>query len=182
MKKLLTVSFVSLLALSSTSVFAGKSHHRNGSFEDTARVTHVEPIYRSVRVATPQRLCSPRTYRQGMDQQQSYTTTIAGSILGGIVGNQFGGGSGKKIMTVAGAVLGGSVGRDLRNQPSNRPHYNRGEECHVSNRYHHEERIDGYNVTYKYQGQTYTTQMDYDPGRRLPIEVSVRPAAYRAHY
>lgn len=33
--------------------------------------------------------------------------TVAGAVLGGAVGNQFGGGSGKDILTAGGAVAGG---------------------------------------------------------------------------
>ena len=178
---LITASIISTLALTSPTVFAGKKHNKhNRSFDDTARVTHVEPLYTTVRVATPQRECSQRSYRNNNHHQKSYTTTIAGSVIGGVVGNQFGGGSGKKIMTIAGALLGGSVGRDLGYQsPSSYSNYDRGEECHVTQRYHQEERIDAYRVTYRYQGQSYTTEMDRHPGKYIPVEVSVRP---RNHY
>ncbi|NOQ94479.1 MAG: glycine zipper 2TM domain-containing protein [Methylophaga sp.] len=178
---LITAGLISALALSSPTVFAGNKHNKhnryNSSFEDTARVTHVEPLYRTVRVATPQRECSPRSYRQN-NHQKSYTSTIAGSIVGGVVGNQFGGGSGKKILTVAGALLGGSMGNDLNYQSPSSSSYSRGEQCHVTERYHQEERIDGYRVTYRYQGQSYTAEMDRHPGNRIPIEVSVRPSKH----
>ena len=39
--------------------------------------------------------------------------TVAGAVLGGIVGNQFGKGSGKVAATFAGAVIGGIVGNDI---------------------------------------------------------------------
>jgi len=181
---LITASIISTLALTSPSVFAGNKHNKhnkhNSSFEDTARVTHVEPIYTTVRVATPQRECTSRSYRNKNHSQKSYTSTIAGSIVGGVVGNQFGGGSGKKIMTVAGALLGGSVGRDLGYQSSSYSNYDGGENCHITERYHQEERINSYSVTYRYQGKTYTTEMDRHPGKRIPVEVSVRPS--RSYY
>lgn len=34
----------------------------------------------------------------------------------------------------------------------------------------------GYQVAYRYQGQVYVTRMDYDPGERLRVRVTVRPA------
>lgn len=183
MKYLLaTTTLVSILTLSSTALLAGDKHnkrHNQHRFDDSARVTHVEPIYTSVRVSSPQRECrNHNSHRSNYQSRESYTTTIAGGIVGGVLGNQFGGGNGKKILTVAGALLGGSIGRDLGyQQPQTRTtsRYNHGEECHMVQTYHQEQRVDGYNVTYRYQGQTYTSRMDYDPGRRLPIEVSVRP-------
>ncbi|MEP3330936.1 glycine zipper 2TM domain-containing protein [Sedimentitalea sp.] len=38
--------------------------------------------------------------------------TVAGALLGGAVGNQFGGGSGKDILTAGGAVAGGMAGNN----------------------------------------------------------------------
>lgn len=182
MKHLLaTTTLVSILTLSSTALLAGDKHHKRHQqhrFDDTARVTHVEPIYTSVRVASPQRECRNRNHnyhRSDYQSRESYTTTIAGGLVGGVLGNQFGGGNGKKILTVAGALLGGSIGRDLGYQPRTTSRYNRGEECQMVQTYHQEQRVDGYQVSYRYQGQTYTSRMDYDPGRRLPVEVSVRP-------
>ncbi len=175
-KTLIAVGIASLLSLSSMNSFAGKHHRHNNSFEDTARVVDVEPLYTNVRVASPYRDCYKQPHhRESNSQNQSYTGTIAGGIIGGVVGNQFGGGSGKKIMTAAGALLGGSVGRDLTYQNSSHRNTYR-EQCHVSKRYHQEKRINGYLVTYKYKGQRYTTEMDQRPGKRIPVQVSVRPS------
>ncbi|PCJ32814.1 MAG: hypothetical protein COA90_01655 [Gammaproteobacteria bacterium] len=177
MKKLfITTSLVSLLALSSSNVIARSDHHRSSQFEERARVTHVEPIYRTVRVENPQHDCSYQRHQQNNQHHKSYTSTITGGLIGGVIGNQFGGGSGKTVMTIAGTLLGGSVGRDLGHSNSYQPHNsNRQPDCRVSHRYHHENRIDAYNVTYHYQGRSYTTEMKQHPGRYIPVEVTVRP-------
>ncbi len=39
--------------------------------------------------------------------------TVIGGIAGGVIGNQFGGGSGKVLTTVAGAVAGGAIGNQV---------------------------------------------------------------------
>ncbi|MEO6276292.1 glycine zipper 2TM domain-containing protein [Roseateles sp.] len=39
--------------------------------------------------------------------------TVGGAVIGGLLGNQVGGGTGKKIATVGGAVAGGYAGREL---------------------------------------------------------------------
>ena len=41
---------------------------------------------------------------------------------------------------------------------------------------HQEERIDGYRVVYRYNGQKYATELPYDPGREIRVRVDVRPA------
>ncbi|NQZ54231.1 MAG: hypothetical protein HRT93_08275 [Piscirickettsiaceae bacterium] len=181
---LITASLATALTLISASALAGNNKYQRNhhSFEDTARVTHVETLYKTVRISTPQRECWDRPqYRSAYNNhnRQSYTTTIAGGIIGGVLGNQFGGGSGKTALTIAGTLLGGSIGRDLGYQSKSSSRHEHGEQCRVTQRYHEEEQIDGYQVTYKYQGQSYTTHMDYDPGRYIPVEVSVRPAAHR---
>ncbi|MFG3447401.1 MULTISPECIES: glycine zipper 2TM domain-containing protein [unclassified Stenotrophomonas] len=40
--------------------------------------------------------------------------TATGAIVGGLLGNQVGGGNGKKVATVAGAVAGGAAGRHIQ--------------------------------------------------------------------
>lgn len=42
--------------------------------------------------------------------------TIAGAVIGGVVGNQIGGGSGKTVATVVGAAGGGYVGHEIENR------------------------------------------------------------------
>jgi len=173
-----TISFAIIAGLSASVASAG-NYYDDHSYTDTARVTHVQPIYKTVRVSTPERECwnEPRRY-QRHSQNDSYTPAIAGGLIGGVIGNQFGGGSGKKVLTVAGALLGGSMGNDYNNHTKQyRGNPQRGEQCRVTNNYHDEQRIDGYRVTYKYNGKTYTTRMDHNPGRRIPVDVSVMPSS-----
>ncbi|MET0581760.1 MAG: glycine zipper 2TM domain-containing protein [Pseudoxanthomonas sp.] len=40
--------------------------------------------------------------------------TATGAVVGGLLGNQVGGGSGKKVATVGGAVAGGLIGRKVQ--------------------------------------------------------------------
>ena len=48
--------------------------------------------------------------------------------------------------------------------------------CDVRYEREYEERIDGYRVTYEYNGREYTTRMPYDPGERIKVRVAVAPA------
>lgn len=45
---------------------------------------------------------------------------IAGSVIGGVIGHQFGRGSGKKAATVAGAIVGGVIGSNAGRRPTYR--------------------------------------------------------------
>jgi len=53
--------------------------------------------------------CAPAT-TQEQRNANCVVGTAGGAALGGIAGNQFGGGTGNRIMTVAGATAGGLAG------------------------------------------------------------------------
>jgi uncharacterized protein YcfJ len=48
--------------------------------------------------------------------------------------------------------------------------------CSVRYETEYEERIDGYRVTYQYNGRSYTTRLPYDPGEKMRVRVAVAPA------
>lgn len=72
---------------------------------------------------------APRNYQQPVYQQPAYQQeshpirnyvsdmhpvgTGVGAVVGGVLGNQVGGGNGKKVATVAGALLGGYAGNEV---------------------------------------------------------------------
>ncbi|GAB4291939.1 MAG: hypothetical protein Kow0083_04990 [Methylophaga sp.] len=179
MKKVIrTICLTSGLSLASAGVLADHHRHYRDNPVEKGRVTHVEPIYRTVTVSQPERECRDeprhRDYRQ-----QSYTRTIAGGIIGGVIGNQFGDGNGRTVMTIAGTLLGGSVGRDMDTAYQN---VDVGTEsrCRIVEHHYREQRIDAYEVSYRYRGKTYTTIMDHHPGKFIPVDVYVEPR--RSHY
>ena len=49
-------------------------------------------------------------------QQPNYIGIGTGAVIGGLIGNQIGGGSGKKLATVAGVIGGGIVGNEIANR------------------------------------------------------------------
>lgn len=42
--------------------------------------------------------------------------TFGGALIGGVIGNQFGGGSGQDVATVLGAIIGGSIAHNQQNR------------------------------------------------------------------
>lgn len=150
---------------------------------DYAKVISSEPIIRYVSVKTPVRECWQDTeyYTTYHRPPGEAGSTLAGAIIGGVVGHQFGGGSGKDAATVAGTLIGAAIGSNAAHR---RAGYRYGpvtharpvERCETHYRSHREERVDGYNVVYRYKGQKYATRMPYDPGRRIKVRVDIRPA------
>jgi uncharacterized protein YcfJ len=82
------------------------------SYTDNAQVVSIEDVYREHTIKQPYQDCYTKEFRQRVSGDGSATNEIFGGILGGAIGNQFGGGSGKKVMTVAGALLGASIAND----------------------------------------------------------------------
>ncbi len=223
------VTAIAALALSGASL-AYADHRQGGDYDDgrydsgrqsdydTARVVHVEPLSRRIRVLEPRRECRLETvYDGGYDRGDRYrddryrgdryrdrggdvrTTngTIIGGLIGGALGNQVGRGDGRRIATVAGALIGAAIGHDTAQRGrddrygdrygnryddryDDRYDYDRGrsrevERCQVRQEERFEERVEGYRVTYVYNGREFTTRMSYDPGPQLRVRVNVSP-------
>ena len=177
MKNSLVITGLALaLALASPAALAGRDRYSNKYF-DTARVVQVEPIIRTVRMNEPREECYDEEIMVRKNGYRSATPTIAGGIIGAVIGNQFGSGHGKDFMTVAGTLLGGSIGRDIGYHHDRYGRYVTTTEtrCNIVNDIHEEERIDGYKVTYRYHGEEFVTTMPYHPGKRIKVKVAVNP-------
>ena len=149
-------------------------------YQDNARVMRVAP--RTEQVSTPQEECRMEVERvapvQANTQGRSLGGAIIGGIAGGILGNQVGGGNGRTAATAIGAVGGALVGDNLGsnmngNQMPPGPVERQVRRCNIVNRV--VERNAGYDVSYSYNGRSYTTVMPNDPGTSLRVNVSVTP-------
>ena len=126
---------------------------------------------------------------------------LIGGVIGGVIGNQLsrkGSSRARTGATVAGAIIGSALaGESSKRGKLNKRHRhhsesinNRYERSHVRQpRYetrpvkrcenttetHYEERLQGYDVTYRYRGENFKTRMKRDPGDRIKVQVTVRP-------
>lgn len=55
---------------------------------------------------------------QPAPKQPNYVGIGAGAVIGGLLGNQVGGGNGKKLATLAGIIGGGMIGNEVQNRTS----------------------------------------------------------------
>jgi uncharacterized protein YcfJ len=83
----------------------------DASFTDYATVTSIEKVYKQYMTEEPYQECYIKETLQNTGDG-SATNEIWGAILGGAIGNQFGEGEGKEVMTLAGIVLGASLAND----------------------------------------------------------------------
>ena len=170
-------------ALLTVSLGANAEHRNSGPMYDYAKVISSEPIVRYVNVKTPVRECWQDTeyYTAYKQPRGAVRSTLTGAIIGGVIGHQFGSGRGNDAATVAGSLIGAAIGNDKAHRRAGagyeRVRYSRPvERCETRYRNHQEQRIDGYNVVYRYNGQRYATRMPYDPGRKIKVRVDIRPA------
>jgi uncharacterized protein YcfJ len=164
-----------------------------GSDYDYARVTHVEPRYRQVRISVPRQECYSETHyvpdeRFYGNERSAAGGTILGGLIGAVLGHQIGHGPARGAGTVAGAIIGGAIGHDAALRSAGGPDYgnydDRGgrpvqrERCVTRYSDSVEQRIDGYRVSYRYNDRDYQTDLPYDPGERLRVRVTVSPQGY----
>lgn len=94
---------------------------------------------------------------------------LFGSILGGVVGSQFGGGQGKTAMTVLGVIVGGNMANGTSN---NQGGSTRQKVCDEVPQYVTKTNVAGWNVSYNFENQMYHTQMKRDPGSYITLETN----------
>jgi outer membrane lipoprotein SlyB len=83
---------------------------------------HIAPAY-ATRVPSSERGTVTEVREQKVKGDGSGLGMIAGGVVGGLLGNQVGTGSGKTIATVGGAVAGGYVGHEIEKSQKKRVVY-----------------------------------------------------------
>lgn len=141
-----------------------------------ADVIEAQPVRQQVRIPEREDVCWDEQVYHAAPARRSATPRIFGAIIGGVIGNQFGGGSGKDLMTVAGAALGASVAADQqRMKHPDRYFASTEQRCETQTRWRIEDRIVAWDVTYAFAGQTYQARMQDPPGDRIQVRVGVQP-------
>lgn len=127
---------------------------------------------------------------------------LVGGVVGGLLGNRIGNGRGKETeLTVAGALLGAAIGANANRGRADRherwdrwdrrgrwdrwDRYERDarswraepvRRCEVTWESRPVERVDGYEVVYRYAGRRFTKVVDDHPGERMRVRVDLEPA------
>ncbi|KPB31215.1 Outer membrane protein [Pseudomonas amygdali pv. myricae] len=129
----------------------------------------VEPINQQIK--TPREVCKDVTVtRQApVKDQHQIVGSVIGAVAGGLLGNQIGGGNGKKIATVAGAVGGGYAGNKVQEGMQERDTYTTTQNrCTTVNDV--SDKVVGYNVKYKLNEKVGQVRMERDPGSQIPVD------------
>jgi len=133
-----------------------------------AQVLQVSEAYKTTQV--PRQVCEDRvvTHQAPVKDENRIAGSAIGAVVGGLLGNQVGGGNGKKLATIAGAAAGGYAGNQVQKSMQEKNTYTTTErECHTVT----DSRKDlvGYDVQYRLGEQVATVRMDHKPGATLPV-------------
>ncbi|NUZ04691.1 glycine zipper 2TM domain-containing protein [Piscinibacter koreensis] len=126
-------------------------------------------------VSVPRESCN--TVEQIVERPSSGAGALLGAVAGGLLGNTIGHGFGRAAATGAGVVAGAAIG-DRVESGGRSAQVVPVERCRTVRAT--ESRTVGYDVTYEYAGQRYTTRLPYDPGPRLALDIRPAGAAPRA--
>jgi len=143
---------------------------------DYAKVVNVQPVTELVQIPQDQQVCRRELVRKRVPEHRSPAPAIFGSILGGVIGHQFGGGHGKTAATIAGAAIGGAVASNAQYRRYPPKYYTaREQRCRTETNWRSEERVIAWDVSWKYRGKIYHSTMNEPPGDRIRVRVSVDP-------
>jgi uncharacterized protein YcfJ len=98
---------------------------------------------------------------------------LAGAVIGGILGHQIGGGSGRDIATVGGAVAGAAVGSRVGG--NDRPDDGRTRDVQRCADVGGSGQLDHYEVAYSFRGQAHQMQTTTPPGATVTVNRQGEP-------
>ena len=151
---------------------AGRDYRRrNNERLYEANVTSVRAV-----LGTPEQRCWVEQEQIPQDQRNvNVPAAIAGAVIGGILGHQVGGGSGKDIATIAGVVGGAAVGANIGRGGSGQQVAT--QDVQRCDRVPSQARPDYWDVTYSFRGQDYRMQMTRPPGSTVTVNDQGEPRA-----
>lgn len=150
-----------------------------------ATVIGSEPISETVTSSTPRQVCNDVVVQERMPERDGLAGgTIAGAVIGGALGNQVGGGNGRKLATVAGAVAGGFAGRRIdQRHVGGQVVASTRTECHTVSDTSQSSRVVAWNVTYRNpDGTTGSMRSGEKPGDRIRLGEGEEVVGYDVTY
>lgn len=179
----------------------GDQYSRANRFTEYAEVISSHPVYREVSIREPRQECWTEQERhvirhegQSSNRYRRHGSgsgdVVVGGLIGGVIGNQLGrhGGRGTRAgATAAGAIIGSALAsesgssarhrREQRHETAPQTVYETRpvEHCRSVTDTRWEQRVQHYDVTYRYMGKTFTTRTKREPGSQIELQISVSP-------
>lgn len=128
-------------------------------------------------VGTPEQRCWVEKEQIAQNQNNANVpAAIAGALVGGILGHQVGGGTGKDLATVGGAIAGAAVGNNMGRNNTEQAATRDVQRCENVNG---QARPQYWDVTYNFRGVDHRVQMTTPPGPSVTVNEQGEPRAQR---
>lgn len=114
-------------------------------------------------LGTPEQRCWVERQQVAEPPRANPGGVIAGALIGGILGHQVGGGTGRDVATAGGAIAGAAIGNNVANQNNYSTRDVRRCE-NVGN-----QKPEYWDVSYNYRGALHHVQMNQPPGRTIAV-------------
>jgi uncharacterized protein YcfJ len=136
---------------------------------DYAEVLHVKEVTQTV--TTPRQECQEvQVQKQApVKDEKRVAGTVVGGVAGGLLGSAIGGGRGKTVATVAGAAAGAYAGNQVQKNMQEKDVVTTTEtRCKTVN--DTSQKLIGYDVTYRLDGQEKVVRTSFNPGSKIPVK------------
>jgi len=144
-----------------------------------ADVLRVDPVYDDAGpppASPPREECYEEQTEEAPPPDNRAAGTVLGAIVGGVIGHSFGKGNGRAATTAAGVVAGAAIGNNAAEAGAGERNYATERHCRIVDSAGGARHILAYDIEYRYRGELYSARMNYDPGDRLRVRISVTPA------
>jgi uncharacterized protein YcfJ len=143
--------------------------YRTMAQPQVAEVLAVKEVTQTV--TTPREQCEmvQVQHQAPVKDENRLIGSVGGAVIGGVLGHQIGGGSGKKVATVAGAAAGGYAGnRVQKNMQEKDVQTTTEQRCKTVQE--KSQKVVGYDVDYRIGKQTGAVRTTFRPGATLPLK------------
>ena len=172
--------------ISSVRVAAGDTQVQDNRFPPMAAAPFYDPRRRAneqlfeANVTSVRAVVGPPEQRCWVERDQvvvepgrsNVPATIAGAVIGGILGHQVGDGRGRDLATVGGVIAGGAIGAQLGRD--GRPQ-TQAQDVQRCTNFPSQARPELWDVTYNFRGQDHRVQMTSPPGATIIVNREGEP-------
>ena len=164
-KSFVVGSVVGAMVVTAVGATAG---YKTWSAAHSAQVVEARQAFRTI--STPRQECHDEQVTRVKPSKDPHRVagTGIGAVVGGLLGNQVGGGNGRVLATVAGAAAGGYAGNRIEDKVQ-KGNTETSTEQRCTTVYDKHEEPAGYDVRYVFEGREHRVHMDRDPGGSLPV-------------
>lgn len=127
---------------------------------------------RAVMTAGGQRCSMEREEAPPQRSSTNVPCAPAGAVIGGILGHQIGGGTGRDLATVGGVVAGAAIGSQV-GQPSQDGSTT--QDVHRCSPTGRRDQVDYWDVTYEFRGVFHRAQLTERPGQTVTVNAQGEP-------